>query len=223
MMHDDLMILTIIMFQGEPYLHVVNNLMVVPGLTKYTARVLMFDPRSKVVTRVRDLVHRQHWVLGAYIGQYKHREINLYRLFTISEADKVLSLSVPACKSVSSRRLSLWCLVTGHCLRVLTIAGAIGGFPVLRHPWAFLPSASRGLEIWDLREEQGKRVRCIGTNVFSYLIKNQFLFVLNKHSQMKIYRVGEVTRGETKFDTLWTREGGEFGEIEIEVYLLFYI
>ena len=65
---DDLLPLTI-MFQGEPYLHVVNNLMVVPGLTKYTARVLMFDPRGKVVTRVRDLVHRQHWVLGAYIGQ----------------------------------------------------------------------------------------------------------------------------------------------------------
>lgn len=132
----------------------------------------------------------------------------------------MLSLSVPACKSVSSRRLNLWCLLTGQCLRVLTIAGAIGGFPVLRHPWAFLPSASRGLEIWDLREEQGQRVRCIGTNVFSYLIKNQFLFVLNKHSQMKIYRVGEVTRGETKFDTLWTREG-ESSEIEIKVYLLF--
>ena len=75
------MILTIIMFQGEPYLHVVNNLMVVPGLTKYTARVLMFDPKSKVVTRVRDLVHRQHWVLGAYIGQYKHREINLHSVY----------------------------------------------------------------------------------------------------------------------------------------------
>ena len=65
-------------------------------------------------------------------------------------------------------------------------------------------------------------MRCIGTNVFSYLIKNQFLFVLNKHSQMKIYRVGEVTRGETKFDTLWTREGGEFEEIEIEDYYLLF-
>ena len=51
----------------------VNNLMVLPGLTKYTARVLMFDPRNKVrVSRVRDLVHRQHWVLGAYIGQRRH-------------------------------------------------------------------------------------------------------------------------------------------------------
>ena len=89
---------------------------------------------------------------------------------------------------------------------------------MLRHPWAFLPSASRGLEIWDLRGE-GQRVRCIGTNVFSYQIKNQFLFVLNKHSQMKIYRVAEVTRGETNSDTLWTRE--ESSEIEIEVYLLF--
>lgn len=69
--------MTIIMFQGEPYLHVVNNLMVAPGLTKYTARVLMFDPRGKVVTRVRDLVHRQHWVLGAYIGQYKIKSIIL--------------------------------------------------------------------------------------------------------------------------------------------------
>ena len=135
-----------------------------------------------------------------------------------SEGDKVLSLSVPACKSVSSRRLSLWSLLSGQCVRVLTIAGAIGGFPVLRHPWAFLPSASRGLEIWDLRGE-GQRVRCIGTNVFSYQIKNQFLFVLNKHSQMKIYRVAEVTRGETNSDTLWTRE--ESSEIEIEVYLLF--
>lgn len=73
--------MTIIMFQGEPYLHVVNNLMVVPGLTKYTARVLMFDPRGKVVTRVRDLVHRQHWVLGAYIGQYKHRVIKSIKFY----------------------------------------------------------------------------------------------------------------------------------------------
>ena len=50
----------------------VNNLMVLPGLTKYTTRVLMFDPRNKVVSRVRDLVHRQLWVLGAYIGQRHH-------------------------------------------------------------------------------------------------------------------------------------------------------
>ena len=58
-----------LMFQGEPYLHVVNNLMVVPGMTKHTARVLMFDPRSQTMDRVRDLVHRKHWVLGAYLGQ----------------------------------------------------------------------------------------------------------------------------------------------------------
>ena len=119
----------------------------------------------------------------------------------------MLSLSVTACKSVSSRLLSLWSLMSGQCIRELTIAGAIGGFPLLKYPFAFLPSASRGLEIWDLREKQETRVRCIGTNVFSYLIKNQFLFVLNKHSQMKIYRVGEVTRGETNSDILWTRKG----------------
>ena len=47
----------------------VNNLMVVPGMTKHTARVLMFDPRSQTMGRVRDLVHRKHWVLGAYLGQ----------------------------------------------------------------------------------------------------------------------------------------------------------
>ena len=43
--------------------------MVVPGRTKHTARVLMFDPRSQTMGRVRDLVHRKHWVLGAYLGQ----------------------------------------------------------------------------------------------------------------------------------------------------------
>ena len=128
----------------------------------------------------------------------------------------MLSLSVTACKSVSSRLLSLWSLLSGQCLQELTIAGAIGGVSLLKYPFAFLPSASRGLEVWDLREKQETRVRCIGTNVFSYLIKNQFLFVLNKHSQMKIYRVGEVTNGETNSDIVWTRKG-ESSEIEIEV------
>ena len=128
-----------------------------------------------------------------------------------------MSLSVPASRAASSRLLSLWSLLSGSCLHKLSVAGAIGGFPALKFPFALLPSASRGLEVWDLRA--GERVRCIGTNVFSYLIKNQFLFVLNKHSQMKIYRVSEVTRGEGKSDSLWTRES-----LKIEnssVYLLF--
>ena len=51
--------------------------MVVPGATKYTARVLVYDVRTQTVARLRDLVHRQHWVLGAVIGQLRvTREMN---------------------------------------------------------------------------------------------------------------------------------------------------
>ena len=65
------------MIQGEPYLNVENNLVVVPGATKYTARVLVYDVRTQTVARLRDLVHRQHWVPGAVIGQLRvTREMN---------------------------------------------------------------------------------------------------------------------------------------------------
>ena len=114
----------------------------------------------------------------------------------------MLTLSVPACKSVSSRELSLWCILTGSSIAKIQISGAIGGFPAMKYPFAFLPSASKGLEVWNLTN--CTRVRCIPTNVFSYCIKNQFLFILNKHSKLKIFKVREVTNEKTG-TMLWSR------------------
>lgn len=172
--------------EGEPYLHVEGNLIVAPGATKYTSRVLIYDREQKVVKKIKDLIHRKMWVLGAYI-----------------ENDKVLTLSVPACKSVKSRELKLWSILNGSCLHTQTIQGAIGGFPALIYPYALLPTASKGLEVWNL--VNSSRTRCISTNVFSYKIKNQFLFVLSKHSKLKIFKIREIT-SESSLDQLWCRE-----------------
>ena len=55
--------------QGEPYLHIDGDMLVVPGATKYTARVLVFDSQEGTLKRVRDLVHRKLWLLSAVIGK----------------------------------------------------------------------------------------------------------------------------------------------------------
>ena len=54
--------------QGEPYLHIDGDMLVVPGATKYTARVLVFDSQEGTLKRIRDLVHRKLWLLSAVIG-----------------------------------------------------------------------------------------------------------------------------------------------------------
>ena len=43
-------------------------MLVVPGATKYTARVLVFDSQEGTLKRIRDLVHRKLWLLSAVIG-----------------------------------------------------------------------------------------------------------------------------------------------------------
>ena len=62
--------------QGEPYLHIDGDMLVVPGATKYTARVLVFDSQEGTLKRVRDLVHRKLWLLSAVIGHDLYLEYN---------------------------------------------------------------------------------------------------------------------------------------------------
>ena len=57
--------------EGQPYLHLAADLMVVPGATKYTARLLLYDRQAGSLHRVRDLVHTKVWVVGAHIGQQR--------------------------------------------------------------------------------------------------------------------------------------------------------
>ena len=57
--------------EGQPYLHMESDLLVVPGATKYTARVLLYDREAGTLHRVRDLVHTKVWVVGAHIGQQR--------------------------------------------------------------------------------------------------------------------------------------------------------
>ena len=43
--------------------------MVLPGLTKYTARLLLYDREERSLHRVRDLVHTKVWVVwGSHRG-----------------------------------------------------------------------------------------------------------------------------------------------------------
>ena len=173
--------------KGEPFLHVENDLIVAPGATKYVCRVLFYDKVNRAVSRVRDLVHRSYWVLGAYL-----------------EGGSVLTLSVSACSSVTSRELKLWDILDGKCSHTLVIGGALGGLPVLRFPFAFLPTAAKGLEIWNIAKEE--KIRTIATNIFSFQVKNQFLFILNKHSNLKIYKIKDVTGTTVPSNKLWSRE-----------------
>ena len=48
-------------------------MLVVPGATKYTARVLVFDSQEGTLKRVRDLVHRKLWLLSAVIGTIENK------------------------------------------------------------------------------------------------------------------------------------------------------
>ena len=54
--------------EGQPYLHLEEDLMVVPGATKYTARLLLYNRQEGTLHRLRDLVHTKVWVVGAVIG-----------------------------------------------------------------------------------------------------------------------------------------------------------
>ena len=52
--------------EGQPYLHLVGDLLVVPGATKYTARLLLYDRQAGSLHRVRDLVHTKVWVVDTW-------------------------------------------------------------------------------------------------------------------------------------------------------------
>ena len=159
----------------------------------------MFDVQDKTVKRVRDLVHRKCLVLGAHIGIKFHN--GKYLIDTI-EKDRVLTLSVSASSPIMNRLLTLWSIFNGKCLSKINIDGSQGGFPILNYPIAFLPSASRGLEVWNLCSN--RRINCIQTNVISYLVRNQFLFVLHSLSGISIYKVSQLM-DENYNGALWTR------------------
>ena len=125
--------------EGQPYLHMEGDLMVVPGATKYTARVLLYHREEERVGRVRDLVHTKVWVVGAFI-----------------QKEMVVSLAIPACLAREWREVSVWDVRSGQVRHRIQVEGASGGFPALRYPHLLLPSASRGLEVWRLEEEAGK-------------------------------------------------------------------
>jgi len=54
--------------QGEPYLHVEDDVLVVPGDSKCVCRVLLYDKYTNNISCVRDLDHKKYWVLGAHLG-----------------------------------------------------------------------------------------------------------------------------------------------------------
>lgn len=172
---------------GEPYLHVENDLLVVPGDTKYLCRLLLYNRNSGTVTGVRDLDHKRYWVLGAYI-----------------DGLHVLSLSLFAYGTNTTRELRLWNILDGTCISTVIMGGGVSGFPALRFPFAFLSSPSKGLEIWNM--EKSEKVRSICTSVYGYQLKNQFLFILDKHSKLKVFKIQEITTSESILENVWSRE-----------------
>ena len=124
--------------QGQPYLHLEGDMMVLPGATKYTARLLIYDRQEERLCRVRDLVHTKVWVVGAHI-----------------EGEHVVSLAVP-CQDLGWRELTVWQVRRGTRRHTMRVQGAMGGFPALRYPHVFLPSARTGLEVWRTEGDSGK-------------------------------------------------------------------
>ena len=122
--------------------------------------------------------HGPHQGLGGGSSHWS-AEITSELIFNVSlsEGEHVLTLSIPACKTASSRQLSVWNLRHGNCLHKIQVQvgpgavlqfsshfyfqGAIGGFPALRYPHVFLPSANKGLEVWRVAGDSGKVVAFI--------------------------------------------------------------
>ena len=77
--------------QGEPYLHVEEDVMVVPGDAKCVSRVLLYDREAGAVHCVRELDHKKYWVLGAHL-----------------EHTRLLTLSLFAYGTNTTRELRLW-------------------------------------------------------------------------------------------------------------------
>ena len=80
--------------QGEPYLHVEEDVIVVPGDAKCVSRVLLYNRETRTVKCVRDLDHKKYWVLGAHL-----------------ENTRLLSLSLFAYGTNTTRELRLWNII----------------------------------------------------------------------------------------------------------------
>jgi len=173
--------------KGEPYLHVENDLLVVPGDTKYLCRLLLYHRTSGNITGVRDLDHKRYWVLGAYI-----------------DGLHLLTLSLFAYGTNTTRELRLWNILDGTCISTVIMGGGVSGFPALRFPFAFLSSPSKGLEIWNM--ENREKMRSISTSVYGFQLKDQFLFILDKHCKLKVFKIQEVKTCENILESVWCRE-----------------
>ena len=81
--------------QGQPYLHLEADLVVVPGATKHTARLLLYNREEGTLHRVRDLVHTKVWVVGAHIGQQRSSRSYHYSCsIFLSQKENTSSLSL---------------------------------------------------------------------------------------------------------------------------------
>ena len=185
--------------QGEPYLHVEGDCIAVPGDAKCVSRVLLYNKVTRTVQGVRDLDHKKFWVLGAQL-----------------ENTRLLTLSLFAYGTNTTRELRLWNIIgqsqtsvhatiitdsDGVCERTLVTEGGVAGFPALRYPHVFL-SGSQELQVWDITT--ATKLRTIRTNICGYHIKNQFLFILNKQADVKLFKMSEVLSHRDDND-LWRR------------------
>jgi len=150
---------------GPPFLSLAGDVIAAPGATKYVCRLLVYSEARKAVGRLRELVHRGALLAGADI-----------------EGGRVVTLSTSASGAATQRTLTLWTLADGQCVHTVEVEGGRGGLPVLRFPHALLPTAGVGLQVWHL--PTSTQVRAVPVNVLSYRVRKQFVFVLNKPSQV---------------------------------------
>lgn len=173
---------------GPPFLSLAGDVIAAPGATKYVCRLLVYSEARKAVGRLRELVHRGALLAGADI-----------------EGGRVVTLSTSASGAATQRTLTLWTLADGQCVHTVEVEGGRGGLPVLRFPHALLPTAGVGLQVWHL--PTSTQVRAVPVNVLSYRVRKQFVFVLNKPSQIRVYRLKGLISGSSSGLTWWRELG----------------
>ena len=88
------------------------------------------------------------------------------------------------------------------CQRTLVTDGGVAGFPALSYPHVFLSSGPGELQVWDITS--ATRLRTIRTSICGYQLKNQFLFILSKQADIKLFKLSEVL-SDRDDDDLWSR------------------
>ena len=126
----------------QPYVRVVDDLVVVPGSSRHTTRLLVYKNNRHhegALVALREFNHGSFWVLGADIDRVW-----------------LLTLVLFAYGSISTRELRLWDVVDGACLRTCDLGGGVAGSIGIKYPHVAVSSGSKVVSIWDIQQVLGR-------------------------------------------------------------------